>query len=313
MSSAACHAPVAVHRLPRRRSLPAMAAALLSLALMPGLQACDPSRAESMRTLGEGISRFQQNDAISALRLFERAAEQDPSNAQAHHLVGLVLLQTYNNAGAAVEHLARAVELDDDEPDHHYQLGIALGRIGERTEAMNALRATVERDPNHARALYRLGRLQLQGGETTGAISTFTRAIHADPLFEQPWNALGNLYFDRGRPQEALAVFENAILINPEATSVYADVGRVYLAMGESDAAIEFLREASQHRGAPEAVHYNLGVSLRTRYEQSGRPSDRDDAIRSLTRALGQCNALADRTRCSSIQRMITELQRGGN
>lgn len=266
-----------------------------------------------MTTLADGLSRFEGNDHITALRLFERAASQDPTNAQAHYLVGLVQLQTYRDAQAAIEPLSRAAELTPDDPEVQYQYGLALSQVGARAQAIDALESAVSSNPDHARALFRMGDLRFQDGDILGAISTYTRAIQSDPTLEQAWNALGNLYFDHGRPQEALAVFENAIRINPESTMNRADIGRIYLALDEPDAAIGYLRQAAERTGAPASVHYNLGVSLRARFEQTGRPSDREDAVTSLRRALGQCNAAAERARCSSIQSMIRELERSAD
>lgn len=270
---------------------------------------CDTSRAESMTTLGEGLARFERNDHIAALRLFERAVVQDPTNAQAHYLVGLVQLQTYRDPNQALAPLARAVELAPDDAEFQYQYGIALAATGQRAQAAAALEAAIAADGEHARALFRLGELRMEDGDVLGAISSYSRAILADPTFEPSWVALGAVYVDHGRSQEALAVLENAIRINPESTALRAEIGRVYLELDEPDAAIGYLRQAAQRTGAPASVHYNLGVSLRARHARTGERTDRDDAILSLNRALGQCNPVQERTRCASIQAMIRDLE----
>lgn len=278
-------------------------------ALVLLLGACDQEAVESLRTTQEGIERFERNDHVGALALFERAARQDPTNARAHHLAGLVNLQVYRDAQGALGALSRAAELEPGDAEYRYQYGIALAQLGHVEQARRELQAAVAAESDHAAALYRLGRLAEREGELISAINYFSQSIHADPRFEQPYTALGSLYFEHGRPQEAVAVLEQGVRNQPESVLARAELGRVYLALGEHDAAITYLRQAAEGRGAPSALYFNLGTALRDRWQRDGAEDDRAEAVRALRRAQGTCDARRESARCLSIRDMIRELE----
>lgn len=274
-----------------------------------GLLACDQEQVESLRLTQEGIERFERNDHVGALVLFERALRRDPENARAHYLAGLVNLQVYRDAQGALEALSRAAELVPGDADYRYQYGIALAQLGHVEEASREFHAAVAADSDHAAALYRLGRLADREGDLIAAINYFSQSIYADPRFELPYAALGSLYFEHGRPQEAVAVLEEGVRNQPQSVIARAELGRVYLALGEHDAAITYLRQAAGMTGAPTALHFNLGTALRDRWQREGSEEDRADAVRALRRAQGSCNAQREPARCLSIRDMIRELE----
>lgn len=151
-----------------------------------------------------GISYLQRGDLQEAREKLERAAEQDPSFADAQAALG-ILYERVGDLDRAGQHLRRATQLAPDDPNMINNYGGFLCRRGERAEgieyfrraANNAfyrtpeiawtnagvcargipdpelaeqfLRRALEVNRNHAEALLQLADLSLSEGETLSA------------------------------------------------------------------------------------------------------------------------------------------------
>ena len=78
---------------------------------------------------------------------FQHAVELDPENASAHSGLAVVRLAQGRNEDAA-EHSLRAIGLLHHFPDGHYQLGIALARMGMVQRAIQALEVCLSMQPS---------------------------------------------------------------------------------------------------------------------------------------------------------------------
>jgi tetratricopeptide (TPR) repeat protein len=86
------------------------------------LQAAPPSAAQHMEA---GVAAHKQGDVDVAIAEFKKAAQLDPSLAEAFLDLGEEYVQTHDYV-AAIAPLKRALELRPDLEDAHLQLGYAL-------------------------------------------------------------------------------------------------------------------------------------------------------------------------------------------
>ena len=82
-----------------------------------------PSRAEPGSS--RGVQLFESKDWAKAKAEFSADVQRDDRDARAHFYLGRLALID-NDVDAAVEHLRRAVELEDQSSDHHLWYGRAL-------------------------------------------------------------------------------------------------------------------------------------------------------------------------------------------
>ncbi|HXE71710.1 MAG TPA: tetratricopeptide repeat protein, partial [Candidatus Nitrosotenuis sp.] len=72
----------------------------------------------------------------------------DPSEAAAHRLAGILLLRA-GRAREGVAHLQKALALDADLPDVHYNLGLYYLQLGQLERARTHFRRELEIHPGH--------------------------------------------------------------------------------------------------------------------------------------------------------------------
>jgi tetratricopeptide (TPR) repeat protein len=118
----------------------------------------------------------------------------------------------------------------------HYNLGVALLRLGKVQEAIGQYEQALRIQPDFAGAHNNLGNALLQAGRVEEAIGHYEQAVRINPDYAEAHNNLGTALMGRGRLQEAIGHYEQAVRIKPD----YAH------------------------------AHYNLGVAL----EQAGRAQE---------------------------------------
>ncbi len=122
---------------------------------------------EADRTLNELVAFMRQNQ----------------ENAAVHRALAWAFLLR-NDMENAVEHIRRALALDDSDPAMHYLYARWVNQGEEdriRIESAEArmgteLKAALKRDPNYAAALELLGLAELSGGDTKAALANLQRA-----------------------------------------------------------------------------------------------------------------------------------------
>jgi TolB-like protein/Flp pilus assembly protein TadD len=170
----------------------------------------------------------QQENALQAVSLFQRALALDPDNVEA--LVGIAstcifqLLNRYRTderdrlLDGAEDLISRAFALA---PDH---IGVLKARAvlcrarGRFDEAIVATWAVIERSPGEPTAYRELGLNKLYLGETLEAAGWFRRADRVAPRDPMRWTwlqGLGRALMQLGQDAEAAAVLRQVVDSNP--------------------------------------------------------------------------------------------------
>ncbi len=122
-------------------------------------------------------------------------------NAAAHRSLAWAFLmrRDFDNA---VEHIRRALALDDSDPAMHYLYARwvnhgdedSIGIESAGTRMGTELKAALKRDPNYADALELLGLVELSDGETKAALADLGRASALSPRRDRYYLNLGRAY-----------------------------------------------------------------------------------------------------------------------
>ena len=96
-----------------------------------------------------GLSSCARGDLETAQRAFEFVVARLPL-AEVYNNLGVVAARRGQKRAAA--DFERAVEDDPSDPDYHFNLGLTLGRAGDRTRAVREMRAVLEHRPGDAEA-----------------------------------------------------------------------------------------------------------------------------------------------------------------
>lgn len=162
----------------------------------------------SRATLQRGLLAVRAGALDDAVRLLERATEEDPANLAAHR-----------------------------------NLALALIDAGRPEQAIAALQALARLDPADAWTQLELGRLFAARGRFDRSLAHLERAVELAPRHKQARVELGLALARSGRPREALRQFETALDIDPFFTEVHNHQAVVLAAMGRPDEGARLLRQ----------------------------------------------------------------------
>jgi tetratricopeptide (TPR) repeat protein len=165
---------------------------LISLGDYPGaIQALDkalalaPGAVQAQSLLGWAQMLDEQYD--EALGNFSRVLMKEPANALARINVGYICLKK-RIFGEAIEHLSKAIRLDNDRKATlyaHYYLGLVYLEREMYEDAQTFLRKTLKLGPNLIEAYFELGRALWLGGNREEAVGIWTDGFKANKF--NPW------------------------------------------------------------------------------------------------------------------------------
>lgn len=134
-----------------------------------------------------GWAQMLHEDYDDALTTFSRVLMKEPSNALARINVGYICLKK-RIFGEAIEHLSKAIRLDNDRKATlyaHYYLGLVYLEREMYEDAQTFFRKTLTLGPNLIEAYFDMGRAQWLAGDKEAARRTWTEGHTANKF--NPW------------------------------------------------------------------------------------------------------------------------------
>lgn len=182
-------------------------------------------------------------------RAVERAADAD-LNDRERSTMQVNLGRVYRDQSEierARQTFRRAVVLDPTNPDAHNLLGNAHYRLGECEEAEYELSQAVALDPNSLSAVSQLGIALFECDQSTRALEVLERAVDMEGAVFQPplYTYLARAYLEQGRVDEAVRRAQQGALLPPERAEAHYVLGQAYEARGDSGD-VDAAREAYQ-------------------------------------------------------------------
>ncbi len=116
--------------------------------------------------------------------------------------------------GDAVGHLARSVELDPQNAQTQYNLGVLCAAAGRKRDAIGPYNRAIELAPHDADARNNLGLLLAEFGDWQGAERHLLEAIRLQPEFAAPRFNLGRVYLSLGRIEEGRRALQSAAALD---------------------------------------------------------------------------------------------------
>jgi len=154
--------------------------------------------------------------------LWTETLKKDPKNFAAHNNLGEIFLRRKDNERSAA-HFQAAMDLEPEVPEPHYNMAIALSRLGRVDEAITHGQHAVNLNPHSASFHSVLASALWTKGNTAQAIEHFRTATQLFPTIATAHYNLGLLYLLAPRtltgiqPKEAIPQFEKALALDPGA------------------------------------------------------------------------------------------------
>jgi len=134
-----------------------------------------------------GWAQMLNEDYDDALNTFQQVLVREPANSLARINVGYICLKK-KIFGEAIEHLSKAIRLDNDKKATlyaHFYLGLVYLEREMFEDAQTFFEKTIRLGPNLIEAYYELGRAQWFSGDSDEAKRTWTGGYRANKF--NPW------------------------------------------------------------------------------------------------------------------------------
>jgi tetratricopeptide (TPR) repeat protein len=181
--------------------------------------------------------RRQKADLDEAVSALSRAVEQVPYGAHFQLVLGQLFAEQLN-FGPGIEHLRRAVALAPANPEHAYNLGLALRLQGDLDAAETQFRAALASTPDHGLARRSLGLVLRQRGDISAAAIELRRAAAQLPDDAQGHHLLGTVLLKLGDVPAAMTELREAIRLDTSLTEARVMLAQALAKQGQKDEAL---------------------------------------------------------------------------
>lgn len=213
---------------------------------------------------------FRQGRVSEALDAVVQALARFPQNAVllCHAGVFAALLQRADIAEATYR---RAIAVQPDYADAHYNLGLLLAEQQRVQEAEAAYRRTIAIQPGYVNAHFNLGVLYKAQQRLHEAREAYAQVIALQPTQVDAYVNLGNVLTALQCPAEALGAYRTAVALQPDHVVAQANLGTLLWQQNCLPEAESALRTAiALEPGRADAdTYFNLGNVLRAQLRLS--------------------------------------------
>jgi TolB-like protein/tetratricopeptide (TPR) repeat protein len=179
----------------------------------------------------------------SAIQLFNRAIDLDPSFAHAYaglcdaHLANYYLARSAQSVEDAKVACTRALALDDSLWEVHVALGNLHRELGEYRDAVREYETAVAQQPSAAAPYLALAQTYSAQDLEAEAEAMFRRAEDMESGYWKVHNEFGNFLWKFNRVEDAIPHYQRVIDLTPDSGIGYDNLGVSYQALGEFDEA----------------------------------------------------------------------------
>ena len=211
--------------------------------------------------IAEGYQLHLAGQFAEAEAKYRKALRDEPNNANAHNLLGTLLLQRGETALAA-RSLNRALQLGPDSVEIHVNLSVAYQNLEQHAEAVESARRAVALNSENADVQCNLG-LALTGfGDHQGALAAYKDYLRIKPGEPRAHAAVGNAHLALGDVDAAVNAWEDALAIDPCYTQAHVGIAEALSVKGWSSGSRVLLENALAIAPNDPNVQKRLGLLL---------------------------------------------------
>ncbi|MDA8905988.1 tetratricopeptide repeat protein [Candidatus Thioglobus sp.] len=162
----------------------------------------------------------------SAIKSFKKAITLNPNYAEAHYNLGVAFQRT-RQIDEAIECYEEAINIKHTYPSAHNNLGLVALERGNIDSAIKSFEWAVAYNPEYAEAHNNLGAAFQELNQFDAAIKHYKKAVAINPEYAQAFNNLGISSESIGLKVEALTYYEKAIAIKFDFTEAHFNLSGV--------------------------------------------------------------------------------------
>jgi DNA-binding SARP family transcriptional activator/tetratricopeptide (TPR) repeat protein len=219
----------------------------------------DPSHAEAHNNLGVLLRR--RGNHFEAAVHYRSAISFRPGYAEAHYNYA-VLLESMGSVSAAVEHYRAALQVRPDYVDAQMRYAVLLVQRGQRDEAARRYQRVLQLRPAFAEAHNNYAILLEDVGDREAARKHYQLAIHERPEYVEAHYNLALHFEADGNDEQAAVHYQRALELSPEFVEARSNFASLLHRSGNLHEALLHLRLAVEARPNDPEANYNYAVAL---------------------------------------------------
>lgn len=205
--------------------------------------------------IARGDAAYRQGNVDEAVFEYIRSLELDPDNADTFYKIGVINLHKEAN-GKAASAFRLALEKDATHPGALEGLGLMLMKQREYEQARLMLEKAIETDSNRWQALNGLGIMADLRGDFADARSYYDRALVISPRNAKLHNNLGYSYYLIGHWSRAENQYQAALNLEPGHERTWRNLGQLYTRLQRYDEALDALAKVMDEADAWNTMGY---------------------------------------------------------
>jgi len=210
-------------------------------------------------TLAQAMREHRAGNLAEADRLYGAFLKKNPRNAEALNLRGVLAAQV-GRPDAGIDHIRRAIRINDRNPVYHYNLALAYQAVRNGDAAITSYRRATFLKPDYVDALINLGNLLFNKGDLGEATANYRKAARLAPASAMAQHNLGSSLLAQESWEEAAACFREALRLKPDFADAHNGLGATFLALERYSEAAASLNAALRYESGHVRAHNNLGL-----------------------------------------------------
>ena len=220
---------------------PFLAMACLFAAILAGCAGPSADRKkEADARMRMGVTYLEQRNLPMAMRELAKASELDPENPEVDMAIGLAY-QARGDSSKAEEHLRKAIGKKPEYADAHNNLGIVLAGRKAWDEAIREFEAAAANVmyTTPERAYFNIGEAYRAKGDPARAEGAYRRALQANDRYAPAYTALAGVIGGQGRWSDAASVLARCADLLPDYAPGWMELGRAWLRLSRPEDAVK--------------------------------------------------------------------------
>jgi protein O-GlcNAc transferase len=218
---------------------------------------------QTSELISQAISEYRAGNYLDAHKLCATIVHNDSTNVVALHLLGV--LEAQKNSKQALRLFDRALEISPKNADILADKGKVLTETGQHTDALDCYQKAIAIDPSNWMALHNQGCTLLALKRPAEALAIFDQLIEIMPTFSPAFNNRGVALKELNRHTEAVANYQKAISFNPQDMEGWCNLGDGLFALkryNEASAAYDKALTLNPDLAEAQVGHGNILAAL---------------------------------------------------
>jgi tetratricopeptide (TPR) repeat protein len=189
-----------------------------------------------------GMEFFDQGKFDLALNSFEKAEELQPQDPEIKYFLGITHFMLGNMSNA--EELLNHTLTHNPDPSAFFYHGLSAYALTNYNQSIISFQRYLDLQPEDSYAWFNLGQAYEETDRFDDAIQAYQSAVSIDPEYAKPWFFIGTLYYSHGYHQNAKEAILNYTRMMPEDDTGWFFLSSLYFQSGQKNESIAAMQKS---------------------------------------------------------------------